>query len=167
MFSKSSIATPIGEMTAIANEIGITYLFFTDTAKYEFESEIISDDENEILRLLKIELTQYFEGKRKDFTVPIDFIGSDFQIEIWKEIQKIPFGKTFTYAQLCKDRPKAIRAVANANARNKILILVPCHRVIGSNGSLTGYSGGLDRKAFLLKLENAEPIQNTAQLKIF
>lgn len=104
------------------------------------------------------ELNEYFAGERRAFDLPIQFAGSDFQCHVWSELMKIPYGTTISYAELARriNNPKAVRAVASANATNPISIFVPCHRVIGSNRRLTGYGGGLDAKQALLTLENPD-----------
>ena len=101
------------------------------------------------------QLDEYFKKQRKTFDVPIAFIGTDFQIRVWKELQKVPYGQTLSYAGLAEKagNRKAVRAVANVNAINPISIFLPCHRIIGSNGKLTGYGGGLAAKKYLLDLE--------------
>ena len=101
------------------------------------------------------QLDEYFAGKRREFSIPLVFTGSPFQCGVWSELMKIPYGTTMSFAELAKriNNPKAVRAVASANATNPISILVPCHRVIGSNHKLTGYGGGLDVKQQLLDLE--------------
>ena len=101
------------------------------------------------------ELEEYFAGHRKIFDIPVVFTGSEFQCTVWEELMKIPYGTTISYGELarCIHNPKAVRAVASANATNPISIFVPCHRVIGSNHKLTGYGGGLDAKKGLLELE--------------
>jgi methylated-DNA-[protein]-cysteine S-methyltransferase len=110
---------------------------------------------SEVIEKAVEELNEYFTGKRKDFDIPVHFTGSQFQNRVWTELQKIPYGSTVSYGEIARriGRPKSVRAVANANAANPISILVPCHRVIGSDGSLTGYGGGLDAKEKLLKIE--------------
>jgi AraC family transcriptional regulator of adaptative response/methylated-DNA-[protein]-cysteine methyltransferase len=108
-------------------------------------------------KILEKELSEYFEGNRTEFTVPLDFVGSDFQKSVWEVLMKIPYGQTWSYAkqaEILGDKNK-VRAVANANGMNKISILIPCHRVIGSDGNLTGYGGGIWRKQKLLELEKA------------
>ena len=109
------------------------------------------------------ELEEYFAGHRKIFDIPVVFTGSEFQCTVWEELMKIPYGRTISYGELARriHNPKAVRAVASANATNPISILVPCHRVIGSNHKLTGYGGGLDAKKGLLELEcsNTEGIE--------
>ena len=103
-----------------------------------------------------IQLNEYFEGTRKTFDLKLNASGTDFQKKVWRQLEQIPFGKTTSYLELSKQlgNVKAIRAVANANGKNPLWIIVPCHRIIGSNGSLTGYAGGLYRKKWLLEHEN-------------
>ncbi len=111
--------------------------------------------ETELIKNAKKQLDEYFAGKRKNFDIPIELNGTDFQIKVWKELLKIPYGETCTYLDIAKrvGNPNASRAVGMANNKNKIMIIVPCHRVIGSNKKLVGYAGGLDIKEKLLKLE--------------
>ena len=118
----------------------------------------ILEKEDDFFEQLETELNDYFEGNLTQFTIPFDFIGTDFQKKVWNELVKIPFGKTKSYKEqaIAVGDLLAIRAVANANGKNKIAILVPCHRVIGSDGSLTGYAGGKKRKQFLLELESKQ-----------
>ncbi|MCM1505439.1 MAG: methylated-DNA--[protein]-cysteine S-methyltransferase [Muribaculum sp.] len=110
------------------------------------------------------QLEEYFEGIRTTFTIPILFTGTEFQCRVWNELSKIPYGTTITYAELARRirNPKAVRAVASANATNPISIFIPCHRVIGSNHRLTGYGGGLDAKRMLLTLEAQNNSDNVA-----
>jgi AraC family transcriptional regulator of adaptative response/methylated-DNA-[protein]-cysteine methyltransferase len=157
------IETPIGEMIACANEDGICMLEFNDRKSLEKELKEIAQKhnativqgENPHFKTLEKELKDYFNGKIKDFTVPLSPVGTDFQKNVWKVLRKIPYATTKTYLQQAEilGNPKATRAVANANGLNKISIIIPCHRVIGSNGKLTGYGGGVWRKQFLLDLE--------------
>jgi AraC family transcriptional regulator of adaptative response/methylated-DNA-[protein]-cysteine methyltransferase len=106
---------------------------------------------------LRKQLFEYFEGKRKEFTVPLFTPGTEFQLSVWNSLLKIPYGSTCSYKQQAAklNNPEAIRAVANANGMNRISILIPCHRVIGENGNLTGYGGGLWRKKWLLDHEKS------------
>ncbi len=159
------IETPLGTMVACANENGICMLEFSDRKALPTELKDISkhfdanivQGENPHFKTLEKELEEYFEGKRKDFTVPLAPVGTDFQKKVWKILRTIPYGTTRTYQQQADilGNPKAVRAVANANGLNKISIIIPCHRVIGSNGTLTGYGGGIWRKQKLLELEKA------------
>ena len=110
---------------------------------------------SEVIEKAASELDEFFAGKRKTFDVPLLFAGTDFQKNVWNELLKIPFGKTISYGEMAQHigMPKAVRAVANANGANSLSIFAPCHRVIGSDRSLTGYGGGLPAKKFLLELE--------------
>ena len=110
---------------------------------------------SEVIKMAEQQLNEYFLHQRHEFDIPLLFVGTDFQKKVWNELLKIPYGKAISYGELAKrvGMPKSVRAVANANAVNALSIITPCHRVIGSNGSLTGYGGGLERKRFLLELE--------------
>lgn len=159
------LETPLGTMFACATKEGLCLLEFTDRKMLETEfrflsksmNAIIVQGENEHFALLKKELGEYFAGTRKEFSVPIHKVGSDFQNKVWQALQTVPYGETRSYQQQAAmiTSPNAIRAVANANGMNKISILVPCHRVVGADGSLTGYGGGIWRKQWLLDMEKA------------
>ncbi|SIS62578.1 AraC family transcriptional regulator, regulatory protein of adaptative response / methylated-DNA-[protein]-cysteine methyltransferase [Kaistella chaponensis] len=159
------IETPIGTMYAAATVEGICMLEFTDRKMLETEfkdlakslNAIIIQGENPHFIPLEKELEEYFLGKRTEFTVPLSPVGTDFQKSVWKVLMKIPYGETWNYKKQSEvlGDAKKVRAVANANGMNKISILIPCHRVIGSNGTLTGYGGGIWRKQKLLELEKA------------
>ena len=159
------IETPIGTMYAAATAEGICMLEFTDRKMLEREfkdlakslNAIIIQGENPHFIPLEKELAEYFLGKRTEFTVPLSPVGTDFQKSVWKVLMKIPYGETWNYKKQSEvlGDAKKVRAVANANGMNKISILIPCHRVIGSNGTLTGYGGGIWRKQKLLELEKA------------
>jgi len=122
--------------------------------KKGLNAEFIEEDD-EILQKTRIQLDEYFNLERKEFDIPILMVGTDFQKNVWEALLKVPYGTTSTYLQLAKDidNEKAVRAVANANGANAIGIIIPCHRIIGTNGELTGYAGGLPLKKRLLKLE--------------
>ncbi len=157
------IATPIGEMDVLATENGICLLEFHNRQELNDEIESLekhynaqrTTGNNKWINLLEKEMQAYFKGELQKFTVNLDLIGTDFQLKVWNALVEIPYGITRTYKEqtLVVGDIKAIRAVATANGKNKLAIIVPCHRVIGSDGSLTGYAGGLDRKRFLLNLE--------------
>lgn len=159
------IETRLGTMIACANENGICMLEFSDRKALPTELKEISkhfdanivQGENPHFKTLEKELEEYFEGKLKDFIVPLAPVGTDFQKKVWEILRTIPYGTTRSYQQQADilGNPKAVRAVANANGLNKISIIIPCHRVIGTNGRLTGYSGGIWRKQKLLELEKA------------
>ena len=161
---KKKITTPIGAMIAMATDEAICLLDFFDSKTLLIDQTIamqhfkITDDEEKdtpLLLELAHQLNEYFAKERKEFTLPIELIGTSFQQKVWKMLQIIPYGETRTYKEqaIAVGNPKGVRAVANADAKNRISIIVPCHRVIGTNGTLTGYAGGLDRKKFLLDLE--------------
>lgn len=161
--STYKLLTPLGPMMAASVDEGICLLEFVDRRMLEkelvdlkriFKSELIIHESRHIKKLSK-ELKEYFAGKRKKFEVPLVYPGTDFQKKVWKGLQKIAYGKTTTYKDQAKGLKceKSVRAVANANGANRISIIIPCHRVIGSDGSLTGYGGGIWRKQKLLELE--------------
>jgi methylated-DNA-[protein]-cysteine S-methyltransferase len=143
------IKTPLGIATIIGDENGVSVISVADEGEV---SAIIPAILNDAIS----QLNDYFEGKRNDFTFKLNPRGTEFQKKVWKALLQIPYGKTRTYLEQSKilGDVKAIRAVASANGKNPLWIVVPCHRVIGSNGSLTGYAGGLWRKKWLLEHEN-------------
>ncbi|HWR93920.1 MAG TPA: methylated-DNA--[protein]-cysteine S-methyltransferase [Flavobacterium sp.] len=143
------IKTPLGIAKLVGDEFGISEISVSNEG--DISSIIPSHIEKAILQL-----NEYFEGKRTSFTIKINPKGTDFQQKVWNELLNIPFGKTMSYLELSKKLGdvKAIRAVANANGKNPLWIVIPCHRVIGTDGSLTGYAGGLWRKKWLLEHEN-------------
>lgn len=162
----SRLTTPIGPMFICATDKGICLLEFVDRRMLETEfkdlqrllkARIITG-ENEHIKQAKNELSEYFNGNRKVFDVKVHSPGTDFQKSVWDCLKKIAFGDTATYEQQAEiiHKPKAIRAVASANGFNRISIIIPCHRVIGTNGQLTGYGGGLERKKWLLHHENGK-----------
>ncbi|CAM4095682.1 methylated-DNA--[protein]-cysteine S-methyltransferase [Mesobacillus thioparans] len=123
-------------------------------------SPLVEDDEK--LEPYVVEITQYLEGKRNTFTVPFEYVGTQFQLAVWNALCDIPYGKTKSYSDIANDinKPTAVRAVGTAIGANPVLITVPCHRVIGKNGSLTGYRGGLEMKIMLLDLEKRASSSN-------
>ncbi|HPX76303.1 MAG TPA: methylated-DNA--[protein]-cysteine S-methyltransferase [Bacteroidales bacterium] len=152
--------TPLGMMIAIASETELKLFKFHDDKNIEKELQKLNFEKTEadleIFENLKIQIKEYFEGKRKNFDIKLNPFGSDFQIKTWKAIQEISYDTTSTYKELARkiSSEKAARALANACGQNKIVIIIPCHRVIGSNQKLGGYSAGIWRKEFLLNLEN-------------
>jgi len=116
-----------------------------------------TEENNKILQLTRHQLNEYFEHKRENFDIPLKLIGTEFQKAVWHALIKVPYGRTFSYLDISKNisNSKAVRAVANANGANAISIIVPCHRIIGKNGTLTGYAGGINTKNSLIKLENS------------
>lgn len=150
LYDHAYLETPLGTAEIVGDDEGIISISISD--KKEKTASEIPDSLMDCIEQLK----EYFEGERQDFNLKLNPEGTDFQKGVWKELLTIPFGKTTTYLKqtLALGNEKAIRAVAAANGKNPISIIVPCHRVIGTNGSLTGYAGGLWRKKWLLEHEN-------------
>ena len=144
--------SPIGIIKIIGSDKGIQALEFLETNYIKEENSNLN--ENMILCLR--ELDEYFTKGRRKFTVKLDISGTDFQRKVWEELLEIPYGEVISYKDVAIKigNPKAIRAVGGANNKNKIPIIIPCHRVIGINGKLVGYAGGIDKKKYLLNLEN-------------
>lgn len=147
---QTCITSPSGYIKLVSTDTGVKEVTFLDE---ECES---SESIPEILINLKKQLTEYFNGARTDFSIPLEPDGTDFQKKVWTELSCIPFGKTISYNELASKLgdPKVIRAAAAANGKNPIGIVIPCHRVIGKSGKLVGYAGGLGRKKWLLDHEN-------------
>ncbi|PFH83510.1 methylated-DNA--[protein]-cysteine S-methyltransferase [Bacillus sp. AFS088145] len=144
------IDTPLGTLRIVGNEKGVAYIDFVKEENDEIQKLVppsLKDAGNELI--------EYFSGSRKEFSIQSIAKGTPFQESVWRELVKIKYGETASYADIANriGNPKAVRAVANANARNPLSIIVPCHRIIGSNGKLTGYAGGLWRKEWLLNRE--------------
>jgi len=150
------ISSPLGFTKIVGDDDGIVSITVLNS------EEKITDIIPVELEDCVFQLQEYFDGKRKDFDIKLNPEGTDFQKKVWNELLEIPFGKTIAYLELSKKLGdiKAIRAVANANGKNPIWIIIPCHRVIGSDGSLTGYAGGLSRKQWLL--EHESPYKQTS-----
>jgi AraC family transcriptional regulator of adaptative response/methylated-DNA-[protein]-cysteine methyltransferase len=157
------LESPIGRLLAAATSEGVTELLFIDRRQLEETLRGIQSHHqcpvlpgiNAPLELLRQQLEEYFQGARREFTVRLAATGTPFQIRVWNELSRIPFGTTLSYQQLAEriGQPTAMRAVARANGDNRLTIVIPCHRVIGKDGTLTGYGGGLWRKRLLLGLE--------------
>lgn len=150
-----SIRTPLGIATITGDENGVQEIKVDDSTDESSETP-------EILQTAILQLQEYFSGRRQQFDLKLNPKGTDFQKKVWEELRNIPYGTTISYLELSRKLgdEKAIRAVASANGKNPLWIVVPCHRVIGSDGSLTGYAGGLHRKKWLLDLENP-PLQQS------
>lgn len=140
--------TPVGTLLIQASTRGITEVDFIDT-------DISKAHRNQLTSRCKHQLQEYFEGKRKSFDLPLDLQGTSFQRSVWTRLTNIPFGQAVSYLDIANllSKPKAVRAVGAANGKNPVAIIVPCHRVIGTDRTLTGYAGGLHRKAWLLEHE--------------
>jgi AraC family transcriptional regulator of adaptative response/methylated-DNA-[protein]-cysteine methyltransferase len=159
----TNVETDLGLMIAGATNKGVCMLEFADCKLLEFELRQLTailkaplvQGDNPHFHTLRSQLEEYFKGTRRNFDIPLDLIGTEFQKQVWLGLLKIPYGYTTSYgkqAEMLK-KPSAVRAVANANGKNMISIILPCHRVIGADGSLTGYGGGIWRKKKLLEFE--------------
>ncbi|NVJ60074.1 MAG: methylated-DNA--[protein]-cysteine S-methyltransferase [Gammaproteobacteria bacterium] len=142
--------SPLGTIKIVANSVGILSI--------QFDKDPVKNKANSLVKEAIIQLTQYFQNERKIFELPLIYQGTSFQKKVWDRLQEIPYGKTTSYSNLAEsiNNPLAARAVGAANRVNRHAIVIPCHRVIGSSGKLTGYAGGLDRKSALLSLENCQ-----------
>jgi len=140
------IESPIGKLSILADDDFVREITFT-------EKHLDDLLENELTKLAARQLNDYFEGNLQVFNLPIKQTGTSFQQEVWENLLNIPFGETTSYAKFSAHNPLAIRAIAAANGKNNLAIVIPCHRVIGSNGKLVGYAGGLWRKQWLLQHE--------------
>jgi methylated-DNA-[protein]-cysteine S-methyltransferase len=150
----------LGDLLLVATETHLTGIYFPNHKHGpELPDDWKLDAKHPILRRAGKELLEYLAGKRTTFNVPFSFEGTEFQTEVWKQIARIPFGETITYSELAHraGASEAIRAAGTATGRNPLSIIVPCHRIVGKNGGLGGYAGGLDRKKSLLKIEAGKP----------
>jgi methylated-DNA-[protein]-cysteine S-methyltransferase len=154
--ARSTMISPVGELTLIASDAGLVAVLWEndDPARVRL-GEVQDRADHSVLARTAAQLAEYFAGERRAFDLPLDFRGTDFQKGVWAQLLTIPFGETRSYGELARalGNPTASRAVGAANGRNPISIIAPCHRVVGASGSLTGFAGGLETKAFLLKLE--------------
>jgi len=149
--------SPIGQLLLVGKGNILEELHFPNSAEHAVIKDSWQQNENSFSDILQ-QLNEYFTGRRKNFEMKICPEGTDFQRRVWQELQQIPYGKTASYGEIAKriNNPKACRAVGGANAKNPIPIIIPCHRIIGNDGSLTGFGGGLDIKRKLLRLENVQ-----------
>jgi methylated-DNA-[protein]-cysteine S-methyltransferase len=150
------IKSPVGRLKLVASEQGLVAILWENDNPTRIRlRELVADDRHPVLVETERQLKEYFAGKRKTFSVGLDMRGTRFQKDVWEKLLAIPFGETRSYGQLAKQlgNPRATRAVGAANGKNPLSIIVPCHRVIGSSGKLTGFAGGLQTKAKLLSLE--------------
>ena len=148
---KAIIDSPLGNLLLVENENQLTKLAFT-------EDEVTSLPDNALLTLAKNQLDEFFNGRRQEFSLALNPKGTEFQQKVWQELLKISYGAAISYQEVANrlGDPKCIRAAARANGQNPIAIIIPCHRVIGSHGEMTGYAGGIQRKKDLLTLEGAD-----------
>jgi len=148
--------SPVGKLKLVASDKGlVAVLWENDSPRRVRVSELVPSEQHPVLVEAERQLGEYFAGSRKTFSIALDIRGTPFQKNVWEALLAIPFGETRSYGQLAKQlgNPRATRAVGAANGRNPVSIIVPCHRVIGSSGKLTGFAGGLETKAHLLSLE--------------
>lgn len=152
MYHSKTMNSPLGTLYLIANEEALISL---DTISSNLYKQAIESKTDKILNLASIQLTEYFQGKRTHFDLPLEPEGTPFQQIAWKALMQIPYAQIWSYGEQAKfiKKPKASRAIGGANGKNPIPIIIPCHRVIGSTGKLTGYSGGMEMKIWLLEHE--------------
>lgn len=153
------IASPVGRLKIVASDNGLAAILWEDDNPNRVRVRIYTESNTHpVLIATERELMEYFEGKRTSFSITLDPIGTEFQKEVWKALSTIPYGETRSYRDIANQigNVKAVRAVGAANGRNPISIVVPCHRVIGTSGELTGFAGGLEAKARLLSLEGVK-----------
>lgn len=150
------IDSPVGKLTLVASHNGLAAVLWENDDPKRVPLEAVSQAEDHpALLAAETQLKEYFAGQRTSFDLPLDFEGTDFQKRVWSALLQIPFGETRTYGQIARQlgHPRAVRAVGAANGRNPISIVAPCHRVIGADGTLTGFAGGLAAKKYLLRIE--------------
>lgn len=152
--AQRTISSPLGDLLLTASETGVTGVYFPTS---RMQPRSLRRGTNDLLNRVAAQLQEYFAGTRTTFDLPLEPSGTDFQLSVWELLRKIPYGVTTSYGELARrlGDPKATRAVGAANGANPIPIIVPCHRVVGSKGELTGFGGGLDRKRWLLEHEGA------------
>lgn len=156
--------SPLGLLTITSDGISITSILFPSS-----KTDALIENQNKIILDCIAQLNEYFQGTRKIFDLPLNPSGTEFQRKVWGKVYEIPFGQTTTYGEIANalGDSKLSRAVGLANGANPIPIIIPCHRVIGGNGTLTGYAGGLDRKRWLLNHEDSNFEASVGQLKLF
>jgi len=150
------MASSVGSLKLVANDTAlVAVLWENESPKRVRLAELIEQTHHPILLETQKQLSEYFAGKRQQFDLPLDFEGTEFQQKVWQALLTIPFGETRSYRDIAEQvgNVKAVRAVGAANGKNPISIIAPCHRVVGANGKLVGFAGGLDNKEILLKLE--------------
>src|SRR5262249_9881861 len=148
-YSFKTMKSPVGKLKLVASHRGLAAILWEDDDPQRVRLSPIAENKQHLVLLeAERQLDEYFAGKRKTFSLKFDFAGTEFQRKVWQALTTIPFGETRSYRQIARQagRPKAVRAVGAANSKNPIAIIVPCHRVVGSNGQLTGFAGGLETK---------------------
>ncbi|MDP4929234.1 MAG: methylated-DNA--[protein]-cysteine S-methyltransferase [Ilumatobacteraceae bacterium] len=159
IFSRRTCEAPFGVLTVVGSDLGIRYVMFNNDAHPKpLERLHVSDSEiHESVNDAMNQLEEYFDGSRRDFELPLDLQGTEFQVAAWNALADIPYGHTASYGQQAASigRPKAVRAIGGANGRNPVAIVLPCHRIVGADGSLTGFGGGIAVKKWLLDHEQS------------
>ncbi len=152
-----TISTPLGDLLAFANDDGLTGLYYSVQRNVPDTAQSTPAPQHPVLQQTQKELDEYFSGKRRQFTMPLAAKGTPFQQQVWAALRALDYGQTLTYLQLARQlgNERGVRAVAQGVARNPLIVVVPCHRIIGTNGSLTGFAAGVERKLALLQLEGA------------
>ena len=159
VFSRRSYKAPFGVLTVVGSDLGIRYVMFNNDAhpkpleRLQISDTEIHDSVNDAIT----QLDEYFNGSRRDFELPLDLQGTEFQVAAWNALAEIPYGRTASYGQQAASigRPKAVRAIGGANGRNPVALVLPCHRIVGADGSLTGFGGGIEVKKWLLDHEQS------------
>jgi methylated-DNA-[protein]-cysteine S-methyltransferase len=152
------VDSPVGPLTIVATDIGLRAILWEhDTAGRVPLPDLVTDSDHPVVAEATAQIREYFAGTRTEFDLPMDLRGTEFQVANWRALADIPYGSTATYGEQARrlGRPRAARAIGAATGRNPLSIVLPCHRVMGSNGSLTGFAGGLDAKRWLLRHEGA------------
>ncbi len=164
MNSTKQLDSPIGRLRLVATDQGLSHLLFDQQVGEDLESDgdEVEADDHPVLAAATAQLAEYFAGRRQEFDIPLDLTGTEFQRAAWSALANVPFGETRSYRQQAEaiGRPKAVRAIGAANGKNPVPIVLPCHRIVGSDGSLTGYGGGLPIKEYLLNHEQAQSQQH-------
>lgn len=158
-YYSKTIWSPVGELTLVADDRGLAAILWENDSPDRVRLGALTEKaDHPVLVETERQLAEYFAGERRAFDVPLSFAGTDFQKRVWAALLAIPFGETRSYGEIADQlgNPGASRAVGAANGRNPISIIAPCHRVVGSNGKLTGFAGGLEAKAYLLDLERMD-----------
>ena len=157
MITCRTIESPVGPLLLAADDTGLRLIEFQSPRHPVLRGDEWREGDNDTLARTRMQLAEYFDGERRSFDLPVSPRGTAFQLAVWDALTEIPYGETRSYGQQAKriGQPQSLRAVGAANSRNPLPIVIPCHRVIGSNGSLTGFGGGLPVKQFLLRLEGA------------
>lgn len=155
-FHRATVQAPFGSLTVVASDAGVRYVIFDhDAHPKPLHGLEIVDAPHPVLDAACAQIGEYLAGTRREYDLPLDLVGTDFQVQAWRALARVPYGCTATYAQQAASigRPKAVRAIGGANGRNPVAVVLPCHRIIGADGSLTGFGGGLPVKTWLLEHE--------------